>query len=311
MLPTERGAVKLDEAFWASHANLSAGELHRTYPNRFANDANWRKAKRKAKAKMPHLFESTTICPPAVPQNIRHRVYHEPVTEMMLGFCGDTHGGSAEERNEELHTFYDLCQEAGVTDVLHTGDITAGIKVFPGQEYEIAEHGFERQVGGVVRRYPRRAGITTHFVTGNHDYSFFKHGGVDVGKAIAAERDDMRYLGRYGATVELSPGFTVYVLHMDGGVPYALSYRRQRIVEGFIGGTKPRIFISGHDHQHVYFDYRNVEVFGTGCFEGQSDFLRRKGIEPHIGGWIVNVKLDGNGAVRRITPEWVKFYEGY
>lgn len=300
----------LDEDFWREHAALSAGELARTYPDRYNDDANWRRAKRRGKELYPWLWDDDDEFL-TVPQNLHHRVYHRPASEMMLGFIGDTHGSSAEEKNDELHTFYDLCVTEGVTDVLHTGDITAGHNVYPGQVYDLREVGCDAQSDALVRRYPQRDGITTHFITGNHDYSHYKHAGVDIGRLIASQRPDMHYLGRYGATVELSPGFTVYVLHMDGGVPYSISYRRQKIVEGFIGGTKPRIFISGHDHQHIYFDYRNVQVFGTGCFEGQSDFLRRKGIEPKVGGWIVNVKLDDNGAIRRIKPEWVKFYHEY
>jgi len=303
--------MRLDEAFWQDHANFGSRKLKTMYPERYNDDAGWRKARRKATVKFPWLFDEDTTCPPAIPDNHRHRVYHEPTTEMMLGFCGDTHGGSAEEKLEELHTYYDICQAEGVTDVLHTGDITAGDRVYPGQVYELSKIGCDAQAEHIIKTYPKRAGITTHFITGNHDYSHWKHAGVDIGKRIALEREDMHYLGKYGATVELSPGFDVYVLHQDGGVPYAISYKRQKIVEGFIGGSKPRVFISGHDHQHVYFSYRNVQVFGTGCFEGQSDFLRRKGIEPKVGGWVVNVKLDENGAVRRIRPEYIKFYEDY
>lgn len=300
--------MRLDEDFWREHAHLSAGDLYRKFPDRFHNDANWRRAKRKAKEALPWLFEECDQLPPAIAQNHHHRVYRAPASELMLGFCGDTHGGSAEEKLEELHTYYDLCVTEGVTDVLHTGDITAGDRVYPGQLYELSVIGCDGQVDKVARDYPVREGITTHFITGNHDYSHFKHAGVDIGRMIAALRPDMHYLGRYGATVELSPGFTVYILHQDGGVPYAISYKRQKIVEGFIGGSKPRVFISGHDHQAVTFNYRNVEVFGTACFEGQNDFLRRKGIDPIIGGWIVNPKLDENGGIVRIKSELVKFY---
>lgn len=303
--------MRLDEAFWAEHAQKSASALARLYPDRFDNAANWRRARRAAKAKYPWLFEDDEAVCAAIPQNHRFQVYSEPASVVIFGLCGDTHGSSSKERNDALCAFYDVCKSEGVTDVLHTGDITAGDRVYPGQMYELTEVGFDAQVDAVVRRYPRREGIITRFITGNHDLSHFKHTGADIGKRIAADRDDMVYLGRYGATVELIPGFDIYLLHQDGGVPYAKSYKRQKIVEGFIGGTKPRIFASGHDHQQINFDYRNVQVYGTGCFEGQTEFLRRKGIEPVIGGWIIEAKLDSNGAIRRIRSEFVKFYENY
>ncbi len=308
--PMEGERMQLDEAFWQKHCHLGGRQLHRKYPGRYYDPAGWRKAKRKAVERYPWLFhEEPEQHQARIVDNMHHCMYHKPAVEMMLALFGDTHGSSKEERLDELHTFYDICEAEGVTHALHAGDITAGDRVYPGQLYEVKRVGAHAQVDDVVVNYPYRKGIETLFVTGNHDLSHWKHSGVDIGRLIESERDDMTYLGRYGATVELSPGFTVYVLHMDGGVPYAISYRRQKIVEGFMGGTKPSVFMAGHDHQHCWFDMRNIEVFGTGCFEGQTDFLRRKGIEPQIGGWVVNVKLDEDGGIRRTKAEWVKFYE--
>ena len=51
--------MRLDERFWADHAHLSAGELYRRYPDWYANDANWRRAARKARERFPDLFGQT------------------------------------------------------------------------------------------------------------------------------------------------------------------------------------------------------------------------------------------------------------
>ena len=305
--------MDLDEQFWTEHTDWTAADLFRRYPHRFQNDANWRRAKRDARKKFPWLWpdEPDPFEYVVRAENRHHKVYLDPVTDLMLGFCGDTHGGSAEEKLEELHTFYDICEREGVEHVLHTGDVTAGDNVYKGQRFDLRLHGYDDQSKHVEREYPHRKGITTHVLAGNHDHSFHRIAGANIVKSICENREDMRYLGLYGATVELSPGFTIYVHHLNGGIPYARSYRRQKVVEGFTGGTKPRIYIAGHDHQAMWFNYRNVEVFGTGCFEGQTDLLRRMGVDPVVGGYIVEVKLDENGAIRRIRPEFVKFYEKY
>jgi predicted phosphodiesterase len=218
----------------------------------------------------------------------------------------DTHLCSKEEKMSELHAFYDICKEEGITDVYHAGDILAGQGVYRGQEYEIHTFGADNQVNYCVKNYPKVKGITTHFILGNHDYIYYKQIGLDVGKMIAQEREDMNYLGLFEANINIGGINLIRLIHPDGGMAYAMSYRMQKYVEQISSGKKPRIIISGHQHTALWFLYRNVYVVQAGAFEGQTTLILRKGINPSIGGYIITVKLakDSKRSIVSFLPDF-------
>jgi len=229
-----------------------------------------------------------------------------------FGAVSDTHLCSKEERLKELHTFYKLCKARGITDIYHSGDVLSGQTVYRGQLQEIHTFGCDNQVAYVVRNYPKEEGITTHFITGNHDADWFKSSGVDVGVAIAEKRPDMEYLGMYFAEVMLGNIKFMGLMHLEGGVAYALTYRAQRaVVELTSTGQKPRFLLTGHPHTSYQFLYRGVYVYGCGAFEGQTPFLARKGINPVIGGWIVKTTLgkDKKRSTVSVASEFVPFWD--
>lgn len=90
---------------------------------------------------------------------------------------------------------------------------------------------------------------------------------------------------------------------------YALSYKPQKIAEQIPSGEKPHIMIFGHWHLCFYFFYRLIHILQAGCFQGQSTYLLRKGINPTIGGWIVRVEKanDKKNTILSITPTFIPF----
>lgn len=229
-------------------------------------------------------------------------------TVLKFAIMGDTQIGSKYTQLTHLHKFYDICAREGIRDIYHTGDITDGLKMRVGHEYELYEVSADEMRDDVVKNYPKRDGITTHFITGNHDASIYKHVGYDIGAAIARDRSDMNYLGRDCAVVNLTPNCTLELRHPWDGTAYALSYKPQKMIEAMESDSKPNILAIGHYHKAEYLFYRNVHCFQTGCFQGQTPFTRGKGISVHIGGWIVTIHVDQNGYIQRIMPEFIPFY---
>jgi UDP-2,3-diacylglucosamine pyrophosphatase LpxH len=227
---------------------------------------------------------------------------------LKFAIMGDTQLGSKYAQITYLNQFYDLCQQEGIREVYHTGDITDGLKMRPGHEQELYVHGADDMLADVVNNYPAREGITTYFITGNHDASLYKHVGYDIGRAIDDTRHDMVYLGRDCAKVYLTPNCTLELRHPWDGTAYATSYKIQKMIEAMESDSKPNILAVGHYHKAEYLFYRNIHALQTGCFQGQTPFTRGKGISVQMGGWIVTIKVDENGYIQGFAPEFIPFY---
>jgi hypothetical protein len=80
------------------------------------------------------------------------------------------------------------------------------------------------------------------------------------------------------------------------------------MIEAMEADSKPNILAVGHYHKAEYIFYRNVHALQTGCFQGQTPFTRGKGISVHMGGWIVTIRVDKNGYIQGIAPEFVPYY---
>lgn len=225
-----------------------------------------------------------------------------------FAIIGDTQLGSKYTQLSYLHSFYDICEKEGIKDVYHTGDITEGLKMRIGHEYELYTVSADEMRDDVVKNYPKRDGITTYFITGNHDASIFKQVGFDIGFAIGFARPDMKYLGRDCAVINLTPNCTLELRHPWDGTAYAISYKMQKMIEAMESDSKPNILAVGHYHKAEYLFYRNVHALQTGCFQSQTPFTRGKGISIHMGGWIVTIRVDKNGYIQGFAPEFVPYY---
>lgn len=240
----------------------------------------------------------------------KHMADWDGSTRITFGLIGDTHFSSKYAQLTHLSNFYKVCAEMGVKDVYHTGDIDDGEQMRLGHQYECYAQGADDHVSEIVKNYPKYPGCKTHFITGNHDASIYKKCGVDIGKAIAKQREDLIYLGRDWAKVKLTPNCILELRHPWDGGAYALSYRPQKLIESMDADSKPNILAIGHYHKIGYLFYRNVHCFLSGCYQSQTPFIRGKGLSVHMGGWLVTVEVDKLGHVLRIVPEMVPCYKG-
>jgi predicted phosphodiesterase len=239
----------------------------------------------------------------------QNKIYNYSGKKLKFGVVSDTHLCSKEQQLTHLNTFYDISEDEGITEIYNPGDIVAGDGVYRGQRFETFYQSLDDQANYVIDKYPQRKNIKTHFITGNHDFSFFKSAGADIGEMISKDRKDMIYLGKLGAYVSLRKNIKMQLLHPDGGGSYAESYRLQKIVEGYAPENKPNILLAGHFHTAIQIFIRNVHAFTAGCFESQTPFLLRKGLFPKVGGWIVEIVPADDGSILRIKGEWIPFYK--
>jgi predicted phosphodiesterase len=237
-----------------------------------------------------------------------------------IGVLGDTQLGSNFERLDVLNALYDLYEKEGITKVFHAGDLIDGEKIYTGHEYEVHTVGADKQAQHVVDCYPKKKDITTYFISGNHDLTYYKKMGYDIGRGfITQARSDMIYLGPeeadfalYAGDVEKRKKPAIFRMFHPGGTgsAYALSYRAQKIIESYSGGEKPSILAIGHLHKASYFFVRNVHTVQVGCCQDQTRFMRNRAIQAHIGGFIIEFNLDEKGTITRFKNEFIPFYGG-
>lgn len=233
--------------------------------------------------------------------------------QVRVGVVSDTHLGAKEEALPELHLAYDVFEAEGITQVWHAGDWGTGVDIFKGHHSEANVHTLDEQVAYLVEHYPRRDGIVTRGIAGNHDLQGAAgKAGFDPLVPVAAQRDDIEYLGAYEAWLETRPdtGRWIHLLHGAGGMSYSWSYKAQKMVDSYPSGRKPSALIVGHWHVRGNVRARDVEVLWPGCFEWQSRFMARLGLQPAVGFHILEMVVGEDGSIVRWRPEWFPYYAG-
>lgn len=238
-------------------------------------------------------------------------VNRNPNCLIEFALIGDTHIGSLYFHERAFQAFYRDCADRGIKQVYHAGDVLDGHRVYRGQEFEVRDIGLAAQcerARAVARKAPE--GISTSFITGNHDQSFKTLAGVPTGQEIA-EATGWTFLGEEHASVEWdTPAgkFSLMLVHPGGGAKaYALSYPVQQQINALEGGNKPDVYAAGHYHKAAFLpSYRNVAGMIAGTFQNQTPFMARQGLAAHVGGWIIRAQVgDGHNS---ISSEFIAFY---
>jgi transposase/predicted phosphodiesterase len=229
-----------------------------------------------------------------------------------IAIISDTHLGSKAEHLEELNDFYDRAQARGVDFVLHAGDIGDGWKVHRGHINEIKGEaaGWDRLTQYIVDNYPKREGLDTLFISGNHDHKLHRRTGLYFGERIDNKREDLHWLGDSQARVVLDPenDIDIELIHPSGGQPYTVGYRLQTLYRERGLDNRPTIAAVGHLHGSIYAETEGVFGLYAGAWKGTTTWGKRKGFQTTIGGWLVEIEVV-DGEVRRFAPEWVNYGE--
>jgi len=236
---------------------------------------------------------------------------------LALGVVSDTHLGSMYQQVTMLGKAYEWFAENDVRHVVHCGDVLEGDgSVYSGQRFEMWLFGVDRQIEYVLEAYPRVPDITTHIVSGNHDESFVKSAGFNAVKDSCSRRDDLHYLGRYGAYLQISQAARVYAWHGQGiGKAYADSYPIQKTIEAFSPENKPQILLMGHLHSDCRTRKRNVSGWLVPCFQSQTPHAVAKRWEFVQGAMILEIRFAPSGNIRemaeRTLPQYSTVAEDY
>lgn len=217
--------------------------------------------------------------------------------EIKFMVVSDTHIGSDKSRLDALHWAYQYAHNQGIREVYHAGDITDGF--YTNRMTSIKEQdgvGFQEQLKLVVDHYPRVDGMTTYYITGNHDITHMRNGFADLGETLAMVRPDMVYLGHNFAKVYLTERTTMSLVHPTDGSANTLSLKLQKLIDNNPKRKADLMFV-GHYHKSLRMKYKGSYGFLVPSFQDQTSFMLDNNLASDVGATIIHIKVDHDGRI--------------
>lgn len=235
---------------------------------------------------------------------MRHR-HHYSKTHEKIGYFSDPHVGHKEFKERLWVRAFRTWKNEGVDRVYCAGDLFESMSGRPGHIYELSHLGYTAQADYLEQLITSFPDIHIFGIDGNHDewYVNKNNAGLIVGEEMDRRCENYHFLGQMEADVELAPNVVMKLYHGRDGTAYAQSYKMQKLIESFTGGTKPAIVLSGHYHKHLTMWNRNVFGVECGTMCGQTPFMRGKKLPAHMGFGMMDIHYNRKG-VQRVDHTW-------
>ena len=163
-----------------------------------------------------------------------------------FGHLADTHLNSKYENLPVLNRVYDKFAERKIKEVFNDGDTLDGWNVYKGQIFYVERIGVNNQVKYAVKVYPKRKGVDTYFIDGNHDNHIYRTSSMRVGEMLDEKRSDMHFIGVYRGDVKVR-NTLIRLFHAEGGS--IENYSAVRRYLGRLGKQDlPDYLLVGHYH---------------------------------------------------------------
>jgi len=268
---------------------------------------------------------------PKIPYN-RTPIHTLRGNKAAFGFYSDPHIMSRYAQITALQEFCDIAyNDFGVRHFFNPGDTFSGIYGYRGHDYDLVPAGrplsrslahlaVDRAVDSAVHNIPQYADAEHYVLGGNHDWWMVSATGKDAVRLLCEKREDMHYCGYDSHSIALTDNTYLKLWHPGGGQTYAKSYPVQKFIanqalnalnNAIQAEENPKVGIIAGGHIHISVWVPSHPVMGgiMGCFEGQTNYLKRKGLYPDIGGVILELTFDDAGRVKHSAYHWIPFYE--
>lgn len=243
-----------------------------------------------------------------VERNIKPSI--DELEHIKLMIVSDTHMGNVLEQRTLINKVYQEAYRRGITTVLHCGDITDGDyrNKRPNHPYDLFAQGATQQLVNVVANYPKIDGITTYFITGNHDETHFLNGGFKMGQAIAERRDDLIFLSPNQAMFYAGKArVPILIRHPGGGCSKALSYKPQEAINKINEKNKPKVLLMGHFHKSYCMYYNDIYALLVPCLIDQTEFMKINDLQNVVGAVFLDLYVDKKGNIEYFNYDEVRY----
>lgn len=221
----------------------------------------------------------------------------------------DTRLGSKYGQLSILNDIYQKGYEMGYNNVIHCGNISAGL--YP-LDSEYAETNFaddtQEQIDYIVENYPQIEGIKTYFITGQIDDKHLKKRKINIGKRISELRDDLIYLGRTSCDITIDKSL-MQIISSPLKKPYAVSYRAQQQIDSYRSEDKPNIILYSGNFQMDKFTYRSVHCVSIPSVCATTKEMTDKRYSNTIGAWYITARTNQKGQLESLRAISSPYYK--
>lgn len=227
----------------------------------------------------------------------------------------DTRLGSKSQQLSILNDIYRKGHEMGYDNVILCGNISAGLYPITDvyAETNFADDTYS-QIDYIVENYPYIPGMKTYFITGKIDDKHLKKGKINIGKRIAALRNDMIYLGENSCDVAIDKTI-MQIFSSKLSKTYTVSYRTQQQIDSFRSEDKPDILLYGGLLQMEKYTYRNVKCISVPSVCATTKEMNEKRYSNTIGAWYVTITTNKKGLLESVnaisSPYYVTYKDDY
>lgn len=238
----------------------------------------------------------------------RHTVTLEKGENFKTMVISDTRLGSKYQQLSILNELYLIANKEGISTILHCGNISEGIYSSKSKYSEsVFKNDTELQAQYIIKNYPYIEGIQTLFITGNQDDTHLKAHGINIGRMISNEREDMTYLGHYSAIIRINESLTM-LRHPTDKIPYTVSYKQQQFINSMRSEDKVDVLLNGHYLQAERLPYRDVFEFSIPSVCATTPFMQDNSLNNNVGAFILEYEFDNNKKLKNIVWSIIPYY---
>ena len=224
----------------------------------------------------------------------------------------DTRLGSKYQQLSRLNSAYLEAHRQGIDTVIHCGDLTEGLYGLKNPYYQtLFVDTTDDQIDYVVEHYPYIEGMQTYFITGDQDATHTAINGVDIGRIIDSEREDMTYLGNMRCTMNINK-MKVLVQHLKVGAfdrAKTISYKPQESIYAMRSEEKVDIISDGHILASQQMTERGMRELAVPSIVATTPKIRSSAIAHNVGFILMRSTLTKDGKLKDFEATFSPFYQ--
>ncbi len=231
-------------------------------------------------------------------------IFKEDVNEKTkVAFLSDIRMGSQYEQIKILENMYQRFQSMGITKVFILGNLVEG--KYTGKtnrEYgkSLISNDASSQANHFIDYFPRLPGITTYFITGKLDHSFYKE--LNIGEYIARKRDDLVYLGPKSCNICFN-NVSLHLEQLKQGDAYTIAYPPQKYSRSMMDKESyDAVILSGGLNFQYFPEIRNTSIFSVPSVVDRTPKMISENKSNTIGTFVLEIEYTKSGKLKKLTP---------